>query len=135
MHKNGKLMRNNLDISVRELKIIDLDLLANYWYQADSAYLRSMGADQSKLPTRDRMIQALTKQVKSPIKDKKSYALIWELDGKQIGHSNVNNLTFGEEGTMHLHLWQVDNRKKGIGTKLVQILIRKLNSLISLKQI
>lgn len=111
---------NNQDISVRELKMIDLDLLANYWYEADSAYLRSMGADQSKLPARDRMIKALAEQVNLSIVDKKSYALIWELDGKQIGHSNVNNLTFGEEGTMHLHLWRADKRKRGMGAKLVQ---------------
>jgi len=113
-------MSNNLYISVREMKIIDIDLIADYWLKSDSAFLRSMGADFNKLPTRTELRKMLAEQINLPIKDKKSYALIWELDKKQIGHSNVNKIIYGENATMHLHLWWSDNRKKGIGTELVK---------------
>lgn len=113
-------MNDNSNISVREINTIDIDLLVDYWFKSDSEYLNSMGADKKKLPTRHRMIEMLTEQISLPIEDKTSYALIWELDGKQIGHSNVNNIIYGKEATMHLHLWRPDIRKKGIGTELVK---------------
>ena len=46
--------------------------------------------------------------------------MIWELNGKQIGHSNVTRIEYGEEATMHLHLWKLTHRNKGIGTELVK---------------
>lgn len=113
-------MSDNPYISVREIKLIDIELLADYWFKSDSEFFKSMGADKDKLPTRSRMVQMLTEQISVPIKDKKSYALIWELDGKQMGHSNVNNIIYGNEATMHLHLWHSVSRKRGIGTKLVK---------------
>lgn len=113
-------MSDNLHISVREIKVIDIELLADYWLKSDSEFLKSMGADKDKLPTRTQLVKMLTQQISLPIKDKSSYALIWELDGKQIGHTNVNNIIYGNEATMHLHLWKSDNRKRGIGTKLVK---------------
>ena len=49
-----------------------------------------------------------------------SYALIWILDKKAIGHCNVNSIEFGNSAFMHLHIWQPDFRKKGVGTSLVK---------------
>ena len=68
-------MKDNQDISVREIKITDVDLLVDYWFKADSDYLASMGADKNKLPTRKEMTEILTEQINLPIQDKKSYAL------------------------------------------------------------
>lgn len=113
-------MMDKPHISVREIKITDIDLLADYWFKSDSEFFKSMGADKDKLPTKSQFIQILAEQISLSIKDKSSYALIWELDKKQIGHSNVNNIIYGKEATMHLHLWKSDSRKKGVGTELVK---------------
>jgi len=113
-------MSDNLNISVREIKRIDIELLADYWFRSNPGFFKRMGADKNKLPTRTRMEQMIAEQISLPIKDKNSYALIWELNGKQIGHSNVNNIIYGNEATMHLHLWNANNRKKGTGTELVK---------------
>ena len=112
-------MENDLEISVREIQLKDIDLIADYWHKSDTDFLINMGVDLNKLPTRTELIEMLTVQINNFIIDKKSYALIWEYDGKQIGHSNVNGIILGEEATMHLHLWKPINRKKGIGTELV----------------
>lgn len=117
-------MNNNTIVSVREIQNKDIDLLVDYWFNADSEFLKSMGADKDKLPTRNSFVQMLKKQISLPIQDKKSYALIWEIDGKQVGHSNVNNILYGKEATMHLHLWNLESRKKGVGTKLLQRSLR-----------
>src|SRR5436190_11634651 len=79
-----------------------------------------MGVDLDKLPKRDDFIQMLTTQIQSDYRNKKSYALIWEVDGKQIGHSNINPIVFGNTAKMHLHIWKPDYRRKGVGTELVR---------------
>ena len=113
-------MNENLNIKVREIELEDVDLIADYWLKSKPDFLVKMGVDLNKLPTRKGLSHMLTKQINTPITDKKSFALIWELDGKQIGHSNVNGIEYGKQATMHLHLWKSDNRKKGIGTELVK---------------
>ena len=113
-------MNESTKISVREIESRDIDLIADYWLKSDSEFLVSMGVDLDKLPTREGLTKMLTEQINSPIDNKKSFALIWELNGKQFGHSNVNEIEFGKQATMHLHLWHSDNRKKGMGTELVK---------------
>ncbi|MCK5535211.1 MAG: GNAT family N-acetyltransferase [Bacteroidales bacterium] len=113
-------MEDKIDITVREIQLKDIDLIADYWLESDSDFLVQMGVDLNKLPTRNGLREVLTEQINKSITDKKSYALIWELNGKQIGHSNINGIEYGKEATMHLHLWESTNRKKGIGTELVK---------------
>ena len=113
-------MENRLDITVREIQLKDVDLIVDYWLNSDSNHLIGMGVDLNKLPTRDQLRSMLTEQVNCDLLDKKSYTLIWELDGKPVGHSNVNNIDYGNQATMHLHLWKSINRKKGTGTELVK---------------
>lgn len=113
-------MTEKFDIRVREIQLKDIDLIADYWLKSDSSFLVQMGVDLNKLPTRNGLREMLTKQINQSFTNKKSYALIWELNGKPIGHSNVNGIEYGKEATMHLHLWRSTNRKKGIGTELVK---------------
>ena len=110
----------NYNLCVREIELKDIHLLSDYWLKADSDFLVRMGVDLQKLPTREQLTKMLTTQINLPINQKSSYALIWELDGKQIGHSNVNGIKFGEQATMHLHLWRSNTRKKGIGSEFVK---------------
>lgn len=107
-------------IFVRELESKDIPLIANYWFTAEPDFLESMGADKYKLPDPANFTKMLSAQLNFPNEKKSAYALIWELDGKAVGHSNVNQIVFGKQATMHLHLWNNDNRKRGIGTTLVK---------------
>ena len=107
-------------INVREIQVKDIDLIADYWLTSDDDFLVSMGVDLSKLPTRAALTNMLTEQINTPLSQKKSYALIWEIDDQPVGHTNVNGIEYGNFATMHLHLWFSKNRKKGIGTKLIK---------------
>ncbi len=113
-------MSVNPTISVREMKSADIDLIADYWLDSDPDFLVSLGVDLDKLPAREDLVKMLSKQIGTAFRSKQSYALIWELDTKPIGHSNVNEITFGEEAKMHLHIWQSASRRKGFGTELVK---------------
>ena len=108
-----------MNLTVRELEAKDISLIADYWTKSDDAFLIGMGVDLDKLPTRDFFIKMLTNQLALSLNKRKSYALIWEIDGVPVGHSNVNDLVFGQHATMHLHLWQSTHRKNGMGTILV----------------
>lgn len=109
-----------MNLSVREISLSDIDSLCNYWLLSSSEHLVGMGVDLNKLPTRDNLSLMLKQQIYKPIKDKNSYALIWEIDNTAIGHTNINQIEFGKRASMHLHLWNTKNRKKGIGSTLVK---------------
>lgn len=106
-------------IEVRDLRIDDIPFIADYWLNSDDDFLISMGVDLDKLPTRAGLTNMLTEQINLPDSEKASMAMILESDGKPAGHCNVNGITYGQEATMHLHLWTADTRRKGLGTKMV----------------
>ena len=107
------------EAKVRELTIDDIKFIADYWLNSNEDFLTSMGVDLGKLPTRDGLTKMLTDQINLPDSDKASMAMILEHDGKPIGHCNVNGITYGQEATMHLHLWTSETRQKGLGAKMV----------------
>lgn len=120
-------------LSVREITSGDIPLLADYWTKSDPDFMVSMGVDLSKIPPRDELIEMLSQQLSQDYRDKKSYAVIWLVDGKPSGHSNINKIVFGNEAYMHLHLWKNANRKKGLGTELVRLTLPYFFDHFSLK--
>ena len=117
---NFELQSNMKSISVREIEFKDIELIADYWLMSDPDFLINMGVDLKKLPARNDIKQMLSQQINCELSQKRSYALIWENNHTQIGHSNVNNIEFGSVATMHLHLWQKTNRLKGMGTEFIK---------------
>lgn len=112
-------MKNNKSLSVREMQYGDIELIANYWQEAEPKFLVSLGVDLDRRVTREGLHRVLTEQMNIPLHEKMSYTLIWELDGKQVGHSNINKIEFGKKAFIHFHLWQFENRQKGLGTEFV----------------
>ncbi len=108
-------------LSVREATVQDISMIADYWFKSSAEHLTGMGADIEKLPKPADFYSMLSTQISLPYQKKKAYALIWEIDGEAVGHSNVNGITFGAAANMHLHLWQQDSRRKGIGPSLVRL--------------
>ena len=113
----GSMLEN---ISVREMRKEDIDSIAGYFLGADNAFLTKMGVDVTKVPAQQEWQQMLSEQLSQSYEKKTSYCIIWEVDNKPIGHSNVNKIIFGEEAYMHLHIWTPGIRKKGLGSKLVK---------------
>jgi RimJ/RimL family protein N-acetyltransferase len=122
-------------LSVKEIQPTDIDAIAQYWLGAESSFLISMGVDLNKLPTRDQLTRILLEQIKAPIEEKKSYCIIWQVDGKPIGHSNTNPTVFGAEAYMHLHLWDAKVRKRGFGAELVKMTLPYFFENLKLKKL
>ncbi len=107
-------------ISVREIEEEDIDLLIAYWLTADHDFLRGMGVDIKKLPDAVDFRRQLEDQLHAGYEEKKSYCIIWLLDGNPAGHSNVNKIVYGEEAYMHLHIWYEEERSMGLGLQYVK---------------
>ncbi|MEO8772565.1 MAG: GNAT family protein [Ferruginibacter sp.] len=113
-------------LSVRELKIGDIDLFASYWLNSDEFYLANMGVDIKKLPTKDEIFSYWKLQLEMPIENRLSYCIIWQKNNIPIGHSSTRPTYFGKEAHMHLHLWNKLDRGKGMGYELVKLTVRHL---------
>jgi RimJ/RimL family protein N-acetyltransferase len=129
-------MQNNQSISdVREITIPDIELIINYWTNASDEFLTAMGVDLLKMPGKEFWNQMLTEQLTLPYKEKKSYCIIWMLNGKPTGHSNVNKIIFGEEAYMHLHIWDQSIRQKGLGQNFINMTLPYFFEKLELKKI
>jgi RimJ/RimL family protein N-acetyltransferase len=122
-------------LTVRELQQNDIEFIANYWLNSPKDYLTGMGVDLDKLPEHDEWIGFLSQQITQNYKDQTSYCIIWELDGKPIGHSNTNKIIFGHEAYMHLHIWAAGNRSKGLGTDFIILSIPHFFNHLNLKSL
>lgn len=127
-------MSKNL-ISVREIQTSDIELIIQYWLKADPAYLTGMGVGLSKMPSKKEWKTMLSEQLTHAYTEKKSYCTIWQYDHIAIGHCNLNKIKFGEDAFMHLHMWNSEFRKKGIGTELVKMSLPYFFENLELKKI
>jgi RimJ/RimL family protein N-acetyltransferase len=111
------------NLSVREMQASDIPLIIQYWMESTPAHLEGMGVDLAKMPTKAFWEEMLHAQLAQSMQEKKSYCIIWLQDDQPIGHSNVNQIIFGEQAFMHLHLWRQAVRQQGMGSTLVQMTI------------
>jgi len=107
-------------LKIRELTQEDVEYFVNYWLDSSPEFLAGMGVDIKKKPNKKQLVDLLSSQIEIPMENRKSYFLTWLINDKPIGCSNVNQIVFGKQAFMHLHLYQKDNRQKGIGTEFVK---------------
>lgn len=121
--------------SIRGLEQRDISLISNYWLNSSQAHLQAMGVDINKLPGREGLEGMLEKQLALPIEKRNAYCLIWELNGNPVGHNNTNPTFFGDHAFMHLHIWNKENRGKGLGEKFLELSIPEFFSKLQLKKL
>ncbi len=106
--------------SIREMTLEDIPLVVDYFVLADEKYLYGMGALKNKLLPREEWIRLLQVEIAKPYIEKEFYYLIWLIDNQPVGHSNVNNIHYGDSATMHLHVWDQQKRMKGMGVEFLK---------------
>jgi len=107
-------------ISSREMQSNEIELMVDYFLNANSNFLTGMGVEINKLPSKKNWITKLQSDFKKPIEEKEFFYIIWKIDNSPVGHSNISHINFGKNAKMHLHLWNSANRQSGIGTNLIQ---------------
>ena len=128
MHKD-----DTYKLSARPIDMGDVEPLVQYWMTSSDEHLLGMGVDLAKKPNKEDLVASLEEQILLPLSKKMSLALIWEVDGKAIGHNNVNHIHFGEFAHMHLHIWNTEMRRKGLGKRLLQVSIPQFFELLDLQ--
>ena len=101
--KVRKLLKNE------HLKVID------YFYQNTDNDLIRMGVEKEKLLAKDIWTKLLLEEFEKNIEDKKLYYLGWLYENKLVGHSNINNIQFKHQATVHMHIWENKLRGKNLG--------------------
>lgn len=122
-------------LSIRPLELDEARLIPEYFLAMNDAQLRGMGVDPPKLPTLDEWTQILFKDFSRPIKEKHFFYLLWLIDGKIAGHSNINKIEYGDHAFAHLHLWNAENRKQGFGVELLKLSAREYFARFDLKSV
>src|SRR5437764_11312456 len=98
----------------------EYELMLDYFYMADDPFLRGMGVDRLKLPERDKWLDALLADHEKPYCERDRFYLVWRLRGTRVGHSSINKIVLGDEAFIHLHLWNSELRRAGLGTEFVR---------------
>jgi len=124
-----------MQLSVREVEISDIEIIADYWLNSDPVFMKSLGVDLDKLPSRDEIRKHLTAQVSLGYPDKSGYGLILELDGQPIGHTSCTPIQYGVEASMHLHIWSDENRRRGLGSRLIPMALPYFFNNLSLERL
>lgn len=94
--------------------------IVDYFVSGDANFLDGMGVDPKLLPSREVWLKTLYENHQKPIEERTIFYVIWHVDGNPIGHSNINKIVYGQEAYMHLHMWQSDTRKRGLGLELLR---------------
>ena len=122
-------------LQVRPFQKEDLTNIVDYFLEADLEHLLGMGVDTSKLLPKAQWLQFLTHELAQEDKAKTHFYLIWEYEGKAIGHSNINLIQFGDHAFLHLHLWEKPRRERGLGTAFVKLCLPIYFSRFQLKRL
>ena len=114
-------MTGDKEIEVRPFSSCEeYELMLDYFYKADDSFLRGMGVDRLKLPERDKWLDSLLADHEKPDGERDRFYLIWIFQGRRVGHSSINNIVLGTEAFIHLHLWDSQLRRAGLGTEFVR---------------
>lgn len=122
-------------ITVREMTLAEHMLVADYWANASDGYLLALGADKTKLPSRDQWVKTLTDQFHTSLSQRHMFYLGWEFKGGLVGHSNMSPFTYGKTGMIHMHIWNDANRGQGIAQSCLSHSIRMFFDILNLQMI
>jgi len=120
---------------VREMQLSEVDVRINYFHDSTDDHLRMLGVDRALLPTREAWRSFYEEDYARPIAERRNYAVLWELDGRTIGFSSSDQIEFGVQAFMHLHVLDPARRRAGLGAEFVKLSARHYFSVLELQRL
>jgi RimJ/RimL family protein N-acetyltransferase len=114
-------MVGGIRLRVREMELAEVELRIAYFHEASDEHLRSLGVDRALLPSRQAWRESYEVDYARPIQHRDNYSVVWELDDEIVGFSSTDQITFGEQAFMHLHILESGHRRSGMGTQFARL--------------
>lgn len=109
-----------MNLTIQELQKDHIPHILGYWKNASQEELLAMGISLNHVSVLDNLGGRLEKQLQLPYEKKGAFVFVAFVGEQAVGHCYVNNLLFGKEAFMHLHIWKSNTHKKGLGSQMVK---------------
>lgn len=106
-------------ILVRAIAEADLVIQDAYLKSASDEFLRNIGFNPDSVRSSVRDYEVFRVSQKPAVRDRVIHSFVFELDGKVIGSSTLKSIKFGESAEIHGHIYDAENRGKGVVSKLM----------------
>ena len=107
-------------LDVREMTGSEIDLIIDYFHNSTPEHLETLGVDPSRLPPPENWRERFRLETTRPIEQRATIFVIWLADDRPIGFSTSDNIRYGEQANMHLHVTDPERRHQGHGTECVR---------------
>jgi len=108
------------DLVVREMELADVAIRIDYFHDASDDHLHTLGVDRARIPSRADWHAFYQRDYARPVDERLAYSLVWLLADEVVGFSSVDQITFGVDAYMHLHILSPTRRRAGMGTEFVR---------------
>ena len=109
-----------MNLSIRPPEAKEIPLIVDYFYQCSEEDLKRLGVTPEKLPVPNKWVEDIERQINLPDQEKKLFYLLWCIEDKAVGHSNLSHLIYGKTAKVHLHLWSSVKRQTGLGKRFME---------------
>jgi len=123
------------ELVVRPLRLDEFGLRVDYFRQSSDEYLAKLGVDRELMPSREEWVGYYEEDFARPLAERETYHLGWELDGRLIGFGSTDNIEFGEQAFMHLHIVEEPRRGQGLGAEFVRRSVEHYFQVLELRRL
>lgn len=109
-----------MSLAVREMALAETESIVEYFHTATPEHLDMLGVDPTRLPSRDRWRERYERDRAKPLPERASFEVAWLLDDEIVGFSTADQIQYGVQANMHLHIVAPDRRQSGLGTRFVR---------------
>jgi RimJ/RimL family protein N-acetyltransferase len=125
----GELLR------LRDLQEEDIPALVSYWLDSSPEYIRSIGADPRKIPSRDQLLATYRSALPEHGAGRSRVVLVVEsAEGHLIAYTNLT-IKSADESYAHVHILDPAYRSRGIAQTLFPHAIRQFFRLVPIRKI
>lgn len=122
-------------LTVRDLRLDEVDVRLGYFHHATDEYLHRLGVDRARLPAPSAWRAQYEEDFRRPIEQRETWAVAWEADGDLVGFSSVDQISFGREAFLHLHILDSGRRHAGLGAGLVRLSAQRFFEVLELDRL
>ena len=108
-------------LSIRPMQLDDFAVRVAYFHEATDEHLDRLGVERSLLPNPREWQARFASNLELPLEDRSEYGVVWKLDDTPVGFSTADQIQFGVEAHMHLHIIDHERRAAGLGSRFVRL--------------